>query len=386
MVEALKVMKPAKSSPEETINRLVSITAIFWFIAKLICWKVWLTNRFFPIVPVISFLDNVPSFIHLALYVLSMTGLLSLFFKPSSYLIMCVIVISEVLSCSLDYTRWQPWQYQYLSCFVIVIAFRKNPLYLIKSFILVLVSTYLFSGIHKLNSTFVVNIWGDLILKSYFNIPEEVAGNSWVLRAGYIIPLLEIAGSIALLLPRIKQHAGRVFIAMHTFNLIMFGSFGINHNSVILPWNMCMIFLLSEIFFNADHSSAKINKASPHLYLIYLFWFILPALSTINLWDQNLSSALYTGNSTSLIVCIDTLKNKEGIPLKQFALKSSSVKPCGDNLAVNLTTWSLKELNVPPYPEKRIFSFLKGRLINSYPNSNLFFRMYGPAPGYYRVF
>src|ERR1019366_5120531 len=96
------------------ITRLI---CFFWLVAKAISWKVWLADRVFPIVPPFNFLF-VPSFIHLVLFIFSLSALLALFIFPSKRFLLISVIIIEVFSCLLDQNRWQPWEYQYI--FIII--------------------------------------------------------------------------------------------------------------------------------------------------------------------------------------------------------------------------------------------------------------------------
>src|SRR5690242_13786994 len=93
-------------------NWILRITCLFWLIAKLISYKVWFTARVFPVVPVFNGLDHVPSFVHGGLYFLSLLLLVVVVSKPSNKYFIIALIISELCSCLLDYTRWQPWEYQ----------------------------------------------------------------------------------------------------------------------------------------------------------------------------------------------------------------------------------------------------------------------------------
>ena len=50
-------------------NYLAKLTCLFWLIAKILSYKLWIADRFFPIIPPFNFLLIIPNFIHTILFV-----------------------------------------------------------------------------------------------------------------------------------------------------------------------------------------------------------------------------------------------------------------------------------------------------------------------------
>jgi hypothetical protein len=88
---------------------------------------------------------------------------------------------------------------------------------------------------------------------------------------------------------------------------------------------------------------------------VLLLFGIAPILSFFNLWDGYLSSALYSGlRNTAHIYVTDALKDR--LPKEILPHIYSSNKP-GTSILI-LQEWSMGELNVPIYPEPRIYKNL----------------------------
>lgn len=74
-----------KPQPTLNLNQLtgwfIRITCLFWLVAKIICWRLWLSDRLFPLVPPFDFLVA-PEYVHQGLFILSLAGLLLLLIFP----------------------------------------------------------------------------------------------------------------------------------------------------------------------------------------------------------------------------------------------------------------------------------------------------------------
>lgn len=122
------------------VSKKIIVTRIicfFWIIAKIMSWKVWLANRFFPIVPPFNFLFF-PAAIHLILFIFSVAALFILLLFPSKRWLQKGIIFIEIFFCLLDQNRWQPWEYQYIFiilAFVLIIKMKGMPLLQLLSYL-----------------------------------------------------------------------------------------------------------------------------------------------------------------------------------------------------------------------------------------------------------
>ena len=77
----------------------------------------------------------------------------------------------------------------------------------------------------------------------------------------------------------------------------------------------------------------------------------MPVFSFFNMWDSYLSSTLYSGNTNSAQIYIsDSVKQKLPTEIQRYANKSGA-----DTSTLDFFNWSFNELNVPPYPETRVY-------------------------------
>lgn len=360
------------------VGALVKLTAVFWLIAKIISFKLWLSTRAFPTFPVLESLYAVPSIIHLLLLATSLIALVMLLVRPLSYNVIIIVFASEIASCILDQNRWQPWEYQYLFTFFILLLNRKTPAYIVPAFAFILCSTYFYSGLSKFNPNFIAKIWDRLILKSFFNLPKEFLRNPSLLRLGYALPFIEMICGVALLFKPARRIAAILLVSMHLFNLVLLGPLGLRHNIVVWPWNVGMILFLYILFIKQPLNSFNFSLLFRRQnILVLIFWGVLPLLTLIGKWDYYLSSNLYSANTPVLVMCVNSSAAPYPKELEPYILKDSR-KICSGFGRINFTSWSLKELKVPCYPEIRIYKKIKKEMMARYPGYELSFFISGP--------
>lgn len=350
---------------QPTSFTLLRVTCFFWLMAKLIGWKVWLSYRLFPVISPADFL-HVPATIHLLLFVISLICLISITIIPYRKGLWLLLFLVELLSCALDQNRWQPWEYQYLFTLLVFIIYKNKPERIIASLACILIATYFYSAVNKINNGFLVRIWGNMILRDFFKMGETKIQDYMLYYAGYLLPLIELTGCIGLLFPSTKKIGAYILITMHVFNLIILGPFGLQYNKIVWPWNVAMIILLWIIFVRHDTKTKfiwiKANK------LVAVCWVILPALHFAGFWDSYLSSALYSGNTSSMIICVND--NISNLPVAKFFNKHNLLNVCKNGHQLSIQNWALEEMNVPVYPEERVYRSIKKDWLNKYPSLN----------------
>lgn len=351
-------------------NYFVKITCFFWLITKLITYKLWIANRLFPIVPPLEWLHKTPAVVHHILLSISLLCLAILFVKPSSFILLIVFFASEILSCVLDQNRWQPWEYQFLFTILIIIFSRKKPQLLFSAIFIILISTYFFSGINKIGTGFLEKVWSRMILVGFFRIPRHLAHHPFVYFSGYIIPLIEASSAVGLLFLRTRKPAAISLILMHLFNLLLIGPIGLNYNTSIWPWNVLMIFYLQFLFLSKPMIDNSLQLSKYHIPII-LFWIITPVLYLFGMWDTYLSSSLYSGKTQNMIICFSGNKQKYPENLKPYFNTKDSKTFCKGGRYISVTKWSMNEMKVPCYPERRIFMQIKNMMNKRYPGYHL---------------
>jgi hypothetical protein len=362
------------SIADKTRN-LTRLTCFFWLIAKMISYKVWLADRLFPLVPPFNFLEA-PSAIHTILFSLSLLTLAVLLVLPTNKILLASIIVIEILSCSLDQNRWQPWEYQYIIIMLILIINYKNKKNAVSIISFLLISVYFYSGISKLNPEFSLYIRHLILHANIFHESTSMAFEWLAFHLGYLLGSIEILLSIGLVFRQSRKIAASFLIVMHLLILAAFGPFGLNYDKIIWPWNIAMIGILYLLFIHNSPVTlfSKSIKQGWNKLILVLFG-ILPALNFIGYWDFYLSSSLFSSRTPDMFICINY--EGSGKELQPFFSKEKYQFRCDSNShLLNISAWSFQEMQVPVYPEFRIYQSIKKQLTERYPDMKATFIMY----------
>ncbi len=331
-------------------------TIIFFFlIGILLSFKLWISKRDFPLAPVV---DGFRTLLFPFDYILAFLLILGLgwsFFDNRKPVNIFVISILTFLFLQ-DQNRWQPWAYIYflsLILFALPGKINNNQNNLLTCSRIIMIGIYFWSGIHKLNLNF-LDVTYENILREFFGFKDVTFINS-IKPLGYVIPLTEICIGIFLCFPKLRNAAVYMAIASHLFILGYLSPLGINSNSIVFPWNVAMIVIVFILFYKTT-DKLELKQKLKHNFripvIIILTW-ILPALNFFGLWDNYLSFSLYADKGDEYyIVIAEGQLNKIDKDLSQYYLPADGLQ--GGQI-INLGKWSMQELNVPFYPERRTF-------------------------------
>lgn len=356
------------------VTLVMRLVCVGWLLAKFIGWKLWIKDRQFPVVPVFDWLDW-PSIVQYILFVLSLGFIALLIFKPLNKNLLIGLFITECISCAGDQNRWQPWEYQYLFTIVICIINFKDHKKIITGIAFMMAAIYVYSGTGKFNEGYLVLVWDNIFLKKIFNIDEALIQHNSIHYWGYATAAAEILFAAGLFFEKTKKLSAIGMIAMHLLILYAIGPLGIDYNTIVWPWNILMIILLYLLFIKKQSLQINIplswqgwNK------IVLIAWGILPALNYVGLWDNYLSSRLYSGGLPLMAICIKDAGEMD--ELQPYFSRTDMYNLCNGQAMVNLQNWCMKELNVPPYPEMRVYKKIEQHWPDHHPNSTTSFVYY----------
>lgn len=337
----------------------------------LLSSKLWVSSRFFPLIPVFPGLPRISyplDYVYFAVLIVLLV-LIAISAKPRIFVLGFVILV--LVLALLDQTRWQPWAYQYLFMLAAlgVSTWEKGDIQSQNDCLnmcrLIVASVYFYSGLQKANPHFI-----------FHEFPEFIAGIGRVAASlhafGWIAPLAEMGIGIGLLTRKFRDVAVITAIAMHWLVLLVIGPFGRRWNSVVWPWNLAMIAFLLLLFWKTDFSFSDViwNNRCRFQKVILLLFGVMPLFSFVGWWDSYLSSSLYSGNVTSGAIFVSGAV-KDELP----GYIRGYVRHVKDtNNVLQITKWSLGELNVPPYPEMRVYRKIGAdicKLTNNSPDVTL---------------
>ncbi len=356
------------------------ITIMFLIGGLIISFKLWLGDRLFPLVP---FIDGLESILHSFNYMLFLFLILSLLYeiyKPNKWSLASGLIIL-LLFLLQDQNRLQPWVYIYILILLPFCFFhflKTSEKNLIAPIKIIFITMYFWSGIQKANSNFINGGFAQ-ILVNLFKIQDPQTIKN-LLPLGYVIPMIEILIAISLVSKKLR-HLG-VFLAIitHIFILIYVSPIGINNNFIIYPWNVAMILLVITLFYkdDADFIFLDINHIKTTFFnsAYVLFLGLLPILNFWGQWDDYLSFSLYSEKSKIFYIAIsDKYIGQFDHKFDDYFLKLDDNIQGGK--VINVNKWSMKELNVPIYPEIRVFKKISNVFCQyNIPDTDIIFLMY----------
>lgn len=365
----------ARNTSEKQISYLMKVIAFFWLITKIWSYKTWVAERTYPVIPPVDIFNNVPYFLHQFLLGCSFLLLLAIVCLKINRWLLVVLFITEIMSCSLDVVRWQPWQYMYL-CFLLlaIVNFYKPKNILLLSH-LFLVSIYLFSGLHKMNRDFLSSVWLNMFLVDFLGLSMGFIVKYKLFFVGLAVPVTEVILAILLLVSKSKRKISYLLIFMHLSVLVLIGPFGLKYNSVIWPWNLVMICILIIVYSKPFESSVNKNNIVPDLPWLIL-WFVMPVFSFFGSWYQYFSFNLYSGKGNQMYICVSE-NVKELKPY--FEPKTHTL--CKEKECVNLQNWALEEIKSVPIPEIEMYRKIGVYLKQKYARDNVKVILYNPETG-----
>ncbi len=348
---------------------LIKITVSAWLIAKFMSWKLWLSDRIFPTISLTDWLVF-PNEVHIILLILSLFGLTALFFYPRNFRFMGLFFIVELMGCALDQMRWQPWEYQYLLTIFFALIFRKDPRKFISCLLLLIGTTYIFSGVHKFNGGFLYSIWDKMILNNFFGFSNDFIKIPIVHYSGLLLAFFEIAIGVALLFLKNKKYVIRLAVIMHLLLLLILGPLGLNKNSIVWPWNVAMLLYVLLMFDKSLFSNIlSLTKTKLGIFAAAVI-ILLPATNFIGVFPNYLSYRLYSGNNQHLYLKVNE------IPEELNFIPKRQINADDNRYWISVSTWSLQVLNVPMYPEESAFIKFKKAWDKKFPNCETTFLIY----------
>lgn len=346
---------------------LKATVAIGLIFALLLTSKLWLTDRLYPLIPFIPGFPPIPAPFDYLVYAILLLLLIAVIVVPKPQkLIYSISAIFAILAFT-DQSRWQAFMYQYVFLLLCVGLFSwnykdsTNASKVLNIARLIIICTYFWSGLQKLNFGFISGVFPWFIDPLIRFLPQNLQDISYF--SGFFIPFVEMGMGIGLLFARTRNLTVLIAIGMHLSILCALGPFGHNWGIAIWPWNIIMIVFDLLLFWKVKSFSFKdvfwIRDSIFHKIVLLLFG-IMPFLSLFNLWDSYLSFTLYSGNTKEATIYISESVEKA---LPSEIKKYTEIKD--NKTTINVLMWPFRELGVGPYPETRAYKVV-GKKICEY--------------------
>jgi hypothetical protein len=336
---------------------LTGILAVALLSGMLLSPKLWLSSRFYPLAPISDHLPPIPSPLDV-IWFGSILLLLAASVLPRfrRWLLTALLVLAATYTLW-DQSRWQPWVYQYLAMLTALAwaAWRSDSPHAEEAALnvcrFIVAATYAWSGVQKMNATFVSDVYPWLLQPLLTVLPRAL--HPLASGLGPAVPFVELAVGVGLLLRPVRAFAIWGAVVMHLLLLVILGPTGYRWNTVVWPWNAAMILMVLLLFWRTPELTVRaILWPRDCLYAraVLLLFGVLPGLHLVGLWDAYLSASLYSGNTLEAYVVISP-EQREQLP----AVVLPEVEPRGERWRLTLSTWSMREMNVPDYPARRVY-------------------------------
>jgi len=359
----------------------------------LISRPLWLTDRDYPAVPVIGGLPQPPAPLDQLILIAVLAALAGTMVTPRPRRLIQGILAVTAVWLVLDQTRWQPYILTFVVAGVsllIATAEAERRKWAMAPLQLALACTYLWSGAHKLNHTYVTAEFAQTASPLFRWTGFDPAGAASTVAAMALgTALAEIAVGAGLLLPRTRRVAVVGAVAMHAFILLMLGPLGRGVNAVVWPWNVFTAFAAWLLFWPAAAGGGfdgarrswwrGVRQRSLAFaprpvviawYAILVCFGLAPALSFAERWDASLSFQLYAGKQRQATIGYAA---GQGAALPPAARRSVRI----DGI-VDLAHWSMEELGVTPVTEPRVVRAIGRSLARRAPDAYIRVILHGP--------
>lgn len=365
---------------ETGINWLRRIVAAMFIITIIITWKLWISDRSFPLAPVSDWLPVLPPPFDYVLTVILLGALAAAALIRNPRWPLRIMLGTGLVMALLDLTRWQPYVLHYLVILgsLLLLPWERRerwtkediewglmPVYVLLGF------TYLYSGLQKFNHEFIGWVFGWMLepVMGWFGIPPAEFSRPLLTTLAIIAAVTETVAGLLLFFRRTRRPAAIVLIAMHLFILLVLGPLGRVTNHAVWPWNIAMIatlwllfvsrnapdIVLAERLFSgawwksvrgAGGGSLPLRAQSVGVSLAVLLFGVMPALNFADMWDSYLSFSIYSGmihNGRIHMVPDDQTK----------LLPPYIIEQVGEDGGFDPAQWAIRELIAAPYPEPR---------------------------------
>lgn len=332
------------------------VTLLGLLTSVLLSINLWAGQRWFPKAPLFdNWLSILAPYDYINLGVIVILILMS-FLIPRKYPIIFFLLFCVYL-CLDDQNRLQPWFYNYVLILLVLLFYKyrvdepNNYTTVFISLQLLVALIYIYSGIQKINSSFLNDSYNWMIspLENVFSERQM----KLFFKLGHAVPYLEMAVGIGLLFKSLRYIVIPLVIIMHVFILLMLGPIGKSFNYVVWPWNLTMIVLNLLLFANVPQErffDVSILFKGVTFYIVITLMGIFPIFSLNNKYDSYLSSSLYSANTHKCkLILSDNAYRSLPFYIRHYVTQGEN------NNVLHVKYWALDELHAPCVPEYRVF-------------------------------
>lgn len=334
--------------------------AAFLLSLVAVTWRLWVPDPSYPPVPMLE---------------LSAAAQQGLSWGSLGGIVLgCVIVLLApghsrwswtIVSASLavafvsDQHRLQPWAYQ-AAVYGLIFAWLERTA--ARRWLIVLAaSIYIYSALGKFDFQFAHTVGQDFLRPVWTATGLDHRLNpSQRAFAALVLPAVELAGGVGVLVRPTRRVAGCLILAMHGGLLLLLSPLGLHHSYGVLLWNLLLAVGAWELFLrrptspaapaaDAGWSSFRIGPALARG--VALVALVAPLSERSGYWDHWPSWALYSPHNSRVKLQVHRTAT-DLLPVSLGGEQTGSQQRAAW-VGVDLDAWSLKERGVPIYPQAR---------------------------------
>ena len=326
--------------------------------------KIWLSDRLFPLVPYFEQLP-VPNLVgDVVLIAIFFLAYVFFVFRPNWKYGLPVVII-YIFWALLDQNRLQPFYFEIILVVFALTEFKDSPRRVRQCILLILIATYFWSGLHKINTLF-FEFWAKGLEKRIPFVPL-------ILREifTYAVPFLECSFGVLLVFPRTRKWGIWLIACMHAMILTTFivGNFGY----LVFPLTLFNVFVLFYLFYREPLSLKHVfDLKRLKTIIIFIAVVILPFFNFMGYYDHILSFSYFSAKPKYCRLYFKNTKDTERLP----SHIKINVRMFEKNYYIDFNEWSARTIGVMVYPEKRVYKALQEDINKYLMNSDTYLEYY----------
>lgn len=258
----------------------------------------WMPGEVLPYLPLIETSGQWLEQVSIVLFPAFLLLILGCLQWPQKGVFLKLLFIVALILLLGNIHRLQVWFYFY-GLLLLLFLWRKKVTTELLLMIMqgVVAGVYFWSGLHKLNINFAIDIF------PWMMQPLGITPAPW---QAYGAGALEMLLGIGLLFRPTRNFTAVGSLIFHLMILGLLGPLGQNWNMVVWPWNLVMPILVFLLFYKTSFLDYKNEFSSLHkfpigLLILALVW-ILPAFNYIGFTPEQLSFKMYAGSNPEIVV------------------------------------------------------------------------------------
>jgi hypothetical protein len=360
-------------SAEKRLILFTRLLAVFVLLCLALSWKLWLSSRLYPLVPVLGLIPAFPYPFDYVVLGSFCAALVALVVRPRSKILNGGILAAFTLLFLQDQSRVWPSFYQFFFVFLIVFTYRRenseaDAERILAGIRFILAAVYFWGGVQKLTPQFFYSEFPWFLRPLTGVLPVDIP---YLPAIGVFAAVFETLFGIGLLTKRFRTIALYEAMLMHALIFFLIGPIRHDWNNSSWMWSVAMAVQAWVAFYKAPAFEFRTMfgaglRSSVPQGLAIIFIGILPVLNNVNRWDSALSFNVYTGN----VAYAQLRLSPQGA--RHLPPELSAYVTERDGWAMlDITAWTEQEFNANPYPEERIFKAVLGRICSHVPDKSV---------------